>query len=72
MIYPNCSVDSQGKPIDGKNRYVLAFTKGGQPPVAVFWNMAMYGADMLFVKNDFGRVSIRSTTDGLKPAAEAR
>ena len=70
MIYPNCSVDSQGKPIDGKNRYVLAFSKGGQPPVAVFWNMAMYGADMLFVENDFGRVSIGSTTDGLKPAAD--
>jgi len=70
VIYPNCSVDAEGKPLDGKNRYVLAFDKGGQPPVAVFWNMAMYGADMLFVENDFGRVSIGSTTDGLKPAAD--
>ena len=30
----------------------------------------MYTADVLFVENDFGRVSIGSTTDGLKPAAD--
>ena len=30
----------------------------------------MYGPDMLFVKNDFGRYSIGSTTDGLKPDAD--
>jgi len=32
--------------------------------------MAMYAAEVLFVENDFGRVSIGSTTDGLKPAAD--
>jgi hypothetical protein len=36
------------------------------PPVSVFWKMAMYASDMLFVENDFGRHSIGSTTDGLK------
>ncbi len=29
----------------------------------------MYGADMLFVENDFGRYSIGSITDGLKTNA---
>ena len=30
----------------------------------------MYGADMLFVENDFGRYSFGSTTDGLKKNAD--
>ena len=30
----------------------------------------MYGSDMLFVENDFGRYSIGSTTDGLKTNAD--
>jgi hypothetical protein len=38
--------------------------------VSVFWNLAMYGADMLFVENDFGRCSIGSTTDGLKESSD--
>jgi len=45
---------------------VLHFDAGKLPPVIVFWNMAMYASDMLFVENDFGRYSIGSTTDGLK------
>src|SRR5579862_4283586 len=51
-------------------KYVLHFDVGNLPPVSVFWNMAMYGSDMLFVENDFGRYSIGSTTDGLKPDAD--
>jgi hypothetical protein len=30
----------------------------------------MYGDDMLFVENDFGRYSFGSTTDGLKKNAD--
>lgn len=66
VVYPNCAVDAQGTQLDGANRYVLRFEKGQQPPVSVFWNLAMYGADMLFVENEFGRCSIGSTTDGLR------
>jgi hypothetical protein len=36
----------------------------------VFWNLAMYGSDMLLVENDFGRYSIGSTTDGFKKDAD--
>jgi hypothetical protein len=32
--------------------------------------MSMYGSNMLFVENDFGRHSIGSTTDGLKKDAD--
>jgi hypothetical protein len=66
VIYPNCTVDDKNQPLDGTNKYVLHFEKGKQPAVSVFWNLAMYASDMLFVENDFGRYSIGSTTDGLK------
>ena len=49
---------------------MLHFDAGKLPPAAIFWNMAMYASDMLFVENDFGRYSIGSTTDGLKKNAD--
>ena len=70
VTYPNCRVDDRGEPLSGERRYTLQFLKGKTPPVSVFWNMAMYGEDMLFVENDFGRYSIGSTTDGLKAEAD--
>jgi hypothetical protein len=66
VIYPNTSVDDKGQPLNGSNKYVLHFEAGKLPPVIVFWNMAMYASDMLFVENDFGRYSFGSTTDGMK------
>jgi hypothetical protein len=66
VIYPNTSVDEKGEPLTGARKYVLHFDADKLPPVSVFWNMAMYGSDMLFVENDFGRYSIGSTTDDLK------
>ncbi|WP_194966983.1 DUF1254 domain-containing protein [Sinorhizobium meliloti] len=70
VIYPNTSVDEKGEPLNGSKKYVLHFDAGKLPPVSVFWNMAMYGSDMLFVENDFKRYSIGSTTDGLKKDAD--
>lgn len=70
VLYPNTQVDDQGAALDGKHKYVLHFEKGQQPPASIFWNLAMYGSDMLFVENTFGRYSIGSTTDGLKLDAD--
>ena len=70
VIYPNCRVDDKDEPLNGANKYVLHFDKGKLPAVSVFWNMAMYADDMLFVENDFGRYSMGSTTDGLKSNAD--
>jgi hypothetical protein len=70
VIYPNTTVDEKGEPLNGGRRYVLRFELGKLPPVSVFWNMAMYGDDMLFIENEFGRYSIGSTTDGLKTGAD--
>jgi hypothetical protein len=66
VLYPNTSVDDKGEQLTGARKYVLQFDAGKLPPVATFWNLAMYGNDMLFVENDFGRYSFGSTTDGLK------
>ena len=66
VIYPNTGVDDHDKPLDGSNHYVLHFEKGNQPAVTVFWNLAMYAPDMLFIENEINRCSIGSTTDGLK------
>lgn len=70
VIYPNTSVDDKGEALTGARKYVLRFDAGKLPPVSVFWNMAMYADDMLFVENDFGRYSIGSTTDGLKKSPD--
>jgi hypothetical protein len=70
VLYPNTSVDDKGEPLSGANKYVLHFDTGKLPPVSVFWNMAMYGSDMLFVENESRRYSIGSTTDGLKKNAD--
>ena len=70
VLYPNTSVDDKGEPLSGARKYVLHFDAGKLPPVATFWNLAMYGSDMLFVENDFGRYSFGSTTDGLKKNAD--
>lgn len=59
-------MDSRAQPLNGDHMYVLRFEAGQLPAVSVFWNMAMYASDMLFLENDFGRYSIGITTDGLK------
>jgi len=70
IMYPNCRIDADGKPLDGGSKYVLRFEKGQTPPVAVFWNVSMYDDKQFFIENDFRRYSIGSTTDGLKTEAD--
>jgi hypothetical protein len=66
VIYPNCTADEHGESLTGERKYALHFDAGKLPPVATFWNLAMYGPDMLFVENEIDRCSFGSTTDGLK------
>jgi hypothetical protein len=70
VIYPNTKVDDKGEQLTGARKYVLHFDAGKAPPVSVFWNLNMFGPDMFFVENGFGRYSIGSTTDGLKKNAD--
>ncbi len=41
-IYPVNFTDDQGKPVDGRNKYVLHFGKGQLPPADAFWSLTMY------------------------------
>jgi hypothetical protein len=53
-------MDDKGEQLTGMRRHVLHFDAGKLPPAATFWNVSMYGSNMLFVENDFGRYSIGS------------
>jgi hypothetical protein len=70
-MYPTANVDGNGKPLDGKNRYTLAFPKGALPPVNFFWSVTMYDAKtQVPVHNPIERYSIGDRTPGFKPAAD--
>jgi hypothetical protein len=42
--YLNVSADGDGKPLAGKNRYVIHFDKGGEPKVKAFWSLTIYNS----------------------------
>ena len=44
-IYPQARVDSQGRPLQGSQRYRLHFAAGQWPPVKAFWSVTAYGRD---------------------------
>ncbi len=56
--YPSTSVDTQGKLLDGSQRYRLHFDKGTLPPVKAFWSVTAYGADDFFIDNPLGRYAL--------------
>ena len=56
--YPHATVDAQGQPLTGANRYVIRFPKGQLPPVNAFWSITMYNAKQAFVQNPIGRYAI--------------
>jgi hypothetical protein len=57
-VYGNAAVDSEGRPLDGKYRYVLHFEKSQMPPVKAFWSVTMYGPEGYFIENPIGRYAI--------------
>jgi hypothetical protein len=59
-LYPTSFVDSDGKPLNGSNRYVLHFEPGQAPPVNAFWSVTMYDPDSFFVGNSINRYAISS------------
>jgi hypothetical protein len=57
-VYPSLSVDSEGRPLDGNNRYVLHFDKGKLPPVDAFWSVTAYDTDGYFIPNALNRLAL--------------
>jgi hypothetical protein len=62
-IYPLAIADSTGKPLDGKNSYVLHFNKADLPPVGAFWSVTMYDAEGFPVQNPLNRFAIGDRSD---------
>ena len=56
--YLNVSVDGEGKPLSGSNRYVIRFEKGGEPKVKAFWSVTMYNLKYNLVANPINRYSL--------------
>jgi hypothetical protein len=50
-VYPSCSVDADGNPFDGANKYIIHFDKDKTPPVNGFWSLTMYDNDGYFIEN---------------------
>jgi hypothetical protein len=57
-VYPSLSVDSEGRPLDGRNSYVLHFDKGKTPPVDAFWSVTAYDTDGYFISNVLNRLAL--------------
>ena len=60
-MYPIYSVDDQGQPLSGTNKYVVDFPAGSLPPVNAFWSLTMYEMPAsLLVENPINRYLINS------------
>ncbi len=59
-IYPLNLGDSEGKPLDGANKYVLHFPKGQTPPVNAFWSITLYDSEGFQVGNVLNRFAVSS------------
>jgi hypothetical protein len=57
-VYPSLSVDSEGRPLDGKFKYVLHFDRGKLPPVDAFWSVTAYDTDGYFISNALRRQAL--------------
>ena len=57
-VYPSTSRDSEGNPINGKNKYVLHFDKGETPPVDAFWSLTAYNSEDFLVGNPINRFAL--------------
>jgi hypothetical protein len=59
-IYPLNMGDSNGKALDGVNKYVLHFPKGETPPVNAFWSITLYDPEGFQVGNALNRFAVSS------------
>ncbi len=62
-VYPTTSLDSDGNPIEGQNKYILHFTKEEIPPVNAFWSLTAYNSKDFLVANPINRFAIGDRDD---------
>ena len=67
MTSIEASADRDGRPLDGRNDYVIRFEADALPPTDAFWSIAAYAAESrLLLDTRTGRYSIGSKTKGLR------
>jgi hypothetical protein len=57
-FYPTLWSDADGKPLDGKQRYLLRFDAGKLPPAGAFWSVTLYDHDGYTVANRLARYAL--------------
>ena len=57
-LYPNTSLDHEGKQLMGDQRYRLHFNGDQLPPVKAFWSITAYGADEFLIENPLHRFAL--------------
>lgn len=57
-VYPNASVDGQGQPLVGGQRYRLHFAAGELPPAQAFWSVTAYDGDGYLIANQLNRYAL--------------
>jgi hypothetical protein len=57
-IYPLTWNDADGRPLNGKNDYVLHFERDQLPPVDAFWSVTLYDQDGFQVPNQLDRSAL--------------
>ena len=64
--YPNTSVDIEGNPLNGKEKYTMTFTPETMPEVGAFWSLTMYDLTFNLVDNPINRYNITSLSPTYK------
>jgi hypothetical protein len=59
-IYPVNLGNSEGKPLDGANKYTIHFNKSNLPPVNAFWSITLYDQKGYQVANSLNRFAVSS------------
>lgn len=57
-IYPLLLADTDGKPLQGNEEYIVHFEKKDLPPVDAFWSITMYDEEGFQVPNKLNRFAI--------------
>jgi len=62
-VYPNCTRDINGDPLDAATKYRIHFDADQLPPVNAFWSLTAYNSDEFLVKNDLNRFALGDRDD---------
>jgi hypothetical protein len=65
-VYPSARLDSDLKPLDGNNNYLIHFEAGQFPPCDAFWSITVYDLDWFLVPNENNKYAIRDLDNFVK------